>query len=505
MAITPPTLDEVRRIAVDCGMTLTPDQEEGYLAFLGPVFHDLNRLPDTPEGLPPVAYPRSGCRVPPAEENPLNAWYVTCSIKGAPRGKLKGRTVALKDNIMVAGLPMMNGTALLEGYVPECDATVVTRLLDAGAEIVGKAHCEDFCMSGGSHTCAAGPVDNPHKAGYSAGGSSSGSAALVGAGEVDMALGCDQGGSIRMPSSLCGTYGMKATFGLVPYTGILGWDATIDHVGPITNNVRDNALLLEVLAGEDRYDYRQRGAIVHRYTQGIEDGVKGMKIGIVKEGFGVPNISDKRVDAKVRAAARRFKKLGAEVTDVSLPEHLNHYVSYWPIFIDGAINRCFWEDGVTVGQKGLYVPSVSERLAGWRGRSDELAHTVRAILILGTYLKRKYGNRLYAKAANYRYRLLDAYEAALSSCDLLIMPTTPVTAGPHPDPDGPLEDYFGRAFETVFNTPAANNTGHPAMSVPCGLIEGLPVGMMLIGRHYNEPTIYRAAYAFEQSQDWKSM
>ena len=191
------------------------------------------------------------------DENKHNAWYVKTEVEGAPSGKLKGKTVVLKDNIMLAGVPMMNGAATLEGYVPDIDATVVQRILDAGGTIVGKAHCEYFCLSGGSHTNATGPVHNPHKMGYSAGGSSSGSAVLVALGEVDMALGGDQGGSIRMPSSFCGIYGMKPTHGLVPYTGIMPIEIYIDHTGPITATVADNALLLEVLAGPDGYDPRQ--------------------------------------------------------------------------------------------------------------------------------------------------------------------------------------------------------------------------------------------------------
>ena len=160
----------------------------------------------------------------------------------------------MKDNICLAGVPMMNGASTLEGYVPDVDATVVQRILDAGGTIVGKSVCEYFCFSGGSHTSSSGPVHNPHRQGYSAGGSSSGSAALVAAGEVPMALGGDQGGSIRMPASFCGIYGMKPTHGLVPYTGIMPIELTIDHTGPMTATVEDNALLLEVLAGPDGLD-----------------------------------------------------------------------------------------------------------------------------------------------------------------------------------------------------------------------------------------------------------
>ena len=195
---------------------------------------------------------------------------------------------------MLAGVPMMNGAATLEGYVPDIDATVVQRMLDAGATIVGKAHCEFFCMSGGSHTGATGPVHNPHKMGYSAGGSSSGSAVLVALGEVDMAIGGDQGGSIRMPASFSGIYGMKPTHGLVPYTGIMPIEIYVDHTGPMTASVADNALLLEVIAGPDGYDPRQYNVKTHPYT---EDA------GRRREGH-----EDRRREGRLPAAQRRSRR-----------------------------------------------------------------------------------------------------------------------------------------------------------------------------------------------------
>ena len=174
------------------------------------------------------------------------------------------------------------------------DATIVTRMLDAGGTIVGKTHCEYFCFSGGSHTCAAGAVHNPHKMGYSSGGSSSGSAVVVATGEVDMAIGGDQGGSIRIPAAFSGIYGMKGTHGLVPYTGVMPIEITIDHTGPMTRNVRDNALLLEVLAGPDGLDPRQGTPKVANYTEALGGGVKGLRIGVVKEGFGASELGSRR-------------------------------------------------------------------------------------------------------------------------------------------------------------------------------------------------------------------
>jgi amidase len=266
MPVAKPTHDQLRDVAKDMGLSLTDDDVRSFMALMQSSIDGYNVVDAMPDNLPVVKYPRTPGYRPSGAENKYNAWYVKTSIKGAPTGKLSGKRVVAKDNVMVAGVPMMNGASTLEGYVPEIDATIVERILDAGGEIVGKAHCEYFCLSGGSHTNATGPVHNPHKMGYSAGGSSSGSAALVAAGEVDMAIGGDQGGSIRIPAAYCGIYGMKPTHGLVPYTGIMPIEIYVDHTGPMTANVTDNALMLEVIAGPDGYDPRQYQVKTEAYT-----------------------------------------------------------------------------------------------------------------------------------------------------------------------------------------------------------------------------------------------
>ena len=220
-AVSLPTPSQLHAAASEVGLDLTDADVTSFIELMRPRVAAYNIVDAMPDNLPEVRYPRTPGYRPMGEENAHNAWYVKTRVEGASSGKLRGRTVVLKDNIMLAGVPMMNGSATLEGYMPDIDVTVVQRVLDAGGTIVGKAHCEAFCLSGGSHTNATGPVHNPHRIGYSAGGSSSGSAVLVARGEADMALGGDQGGSIRMPSSFCGTYGMKPTHGLVPYTGIM--------------------------------------------------------------------------------------------------------------------------------------------------------------------------------------------------------------------------------------------------------------------------------------------
>src|SRR5213596_3288147 len=268
-----PPLNELGRIAKSYGLDLSAEDLASFRNLMDGVLASYRRLDQFAEPTLPVKYPRDAGYRPPASENRLNAWYWKCSIKGATSGPLAGKKIAIKDNVCVAGIPMMNGSAVLEGYVPDVDATLVTRILDAGGEIAGKAVCEHLCFSGGTHTSDTSPVYNPHNATPSAGGSSSGSAALVVAGECDMAIGGDQGGSIRIPSSWCGAYGLKPTYGLVPYTGVFPIELTLDHTGPIAAKSYDVALLLEAIAGEDGFDPRQKDVKVEAYTRALSNNV----------------------------------------------------------------------------------------------------------------------------------------------------------------------------------------------------------------------------------------
>ena len=503
MSIKRPTLAQMRSMADRFGMSLSDEDLREYVEIIEPYMQAYDRLDAMPDNLPEVRYPRSPGRFPDPTENPLNAWYVKTEVRGAPDGKLRGKRIALKDTICLAGVPMMNGSSIMEGYTPEIDATIVTRMLDAGAVIVGKAHCENFCLSGGSHTNAKGPIHNPWKRGYMAGGSSGGSAALVAAGEVDMAIAGDQGGSIRIPASNCGVYGMKPTHGLVPYTGAMPIEQTIDHLGPVTNSVADNALLLEVLAGEDGLDPRQYKPKVYSYTEALGRGAQGMRIGVLKEGFGHPN-SEPDVDAKVRQAAERFAELGARVEEVSVPEHYTATDAWTAITLEGLQDGMMWGNSTGTNYKGLFLPSMTDHMAQWKGRADELSHSLKACMFVGEHFQRQYRGRFYGKGQNIMRRCNERYMAALRQYDLLLMPTLPIKPQPHPPADCSLSLYVQRAFEMVPNT-APFNGGLPAMSLPCGLSEGLPIGMMLVGPSYGELKIYQAAHAFEQSGDWRDM
>jgi amidase len=405
----------------------------------------------------------------------------------------------MKDNVCVAGIPMMNGSNVLEGYVPDVDATIVTRILDAGGEIVGKAVCEHLCFSGGSHTSDTGPVLNPHNPQRSAGGSSSGSAALVAGRECDMAIGGDQGGSIRIPSAYSGAVGHKPTYGLVPYTGVFPIELTLDHTGPIARSAADCALLLEVIAGPDGLDPRQSAAIrTEPYTQKLTGTAQALKVGIVKEGFGWPN-SEPDVDAMVRDAAQRLSRAGAAVSEISVPLHRDGSHIWNAIAVEGATMLMVAGNSMGTNWKGHYTTSLLDFYGrSRRMRANDLSETVKLVILLGQYMQDNYQGRYYAKAQNLARVLRAAYDDALRNVDLLLMPTLPLKATPLPPPSASREDYVARALEMIANTCPFDVTGHPAITVPCGMSNGLPVGMMLIGRHFEDGTVLGAADAFQR-------
>src|SRR5256885_16262460 len=494
-----PPLDELGRIAKSYGLDASAEDLASFRNLMDGVLAASRRLDQFAEPTLPVKYPRNaGCR-PPASENRLNAWYWKCSIKGATSGPLAGKKIAIKDNVCVAGIPMMNGSAVLEGYVPDVDATLVTRILDAGGEIVGKAVCEHLCFSGGSHTSDTGPVLNPHDPKRSAGGSSSGSAALVVARECDMAIGGGQGGSIRIPSSYSGAVGLKPTYGLVPYTGVFPIELTLDHTGPIARTAADCALLLEAIAGADGLDPRQSGAVrTEAYTKKLPGDVRGLRIGFVPEGFGWPN-SEPDVDKMVLDAAQRLTRAGATVTEVSVPLHRDGIHIWNAIAVEGATMLMVSGNSMGTNWKGHYTTSLLDFYGrSRRARANDLSETVKLVILLGQYMQDNYHGRYYAKAQNLARVLRTAYDDALGGVDLLVMPTLPLKATLLPAPNASSEDYVARALEMIANTAPIDVTGHPAITVPAGLSSGLPVGMMLIGRHGEDATVLRAADAFQK-------
>lgn len=434
-------------------------------------------------------------------QNPLGAWYVTCNITSTGAGPLAGRTVGIKDNIAVAGVPMMNGSALVEGYVPNQDATVVTRLLAAGATITGKAVCENLCFSGASHTAATGPVRNPWDHARTTGGSSSGSAALVASGAVDLAIGGDQGGSVRLPAAFTGIVGHKPTHGLVPYTGAFPIEQSLDHLGPMTRTVADAALVLDVIAGPDGLDPRQRidGAKA-TFTDELTRPTAGLRVGVLAEGFGHPE-SAPGVDVAVREAIDVLRTEGLLCEEVSVPWH-RHGKQIWDVIaVEGGTAQMV--DGNAYGRnwQGWYDPALIEHY-GSRRRADgsSFPNTVKLVLLAGHHTLDRHHGVHYAMARNLVPRLRAAYDEALSRFDVLVMPTTPILASPIPGSEAPLEEYLARALEMMANTAAFDVTGHPACSVPADLVDGLPVGMMIVGRHLDDAMVLRVAHTFERAR-----
>lgn len=451
-------------------------------------------------------YDAEAAPVPPARDwaepadDPLGAWYVTTDLTGAADGPLAGRRVAVKDNVAVAGVPMMNGSETVRGFVPALDATVVTRLLDAGATIAGKSVCEDLCFSGASHTAKTGPVRNPWDLDRTTGGSSSGSAALVASGAVDLAIGGDQGGSIRIPAAFCGVVGHKPTFGLVPYTGAFPIEQSIDHLGPIAPTVADAAAMLTVLAGADGADPRQPAGLAGEdYVAGLDRLDRGLRIGVVTEGFGLAN-SDPGVNAVVRDAIERLTAAGHVAEEVPIPWH-RHGAALWDVIsVEGATWQMLQGNAYGLNWKGRYDPDqmafYGER---WRRDPAAFSETVKLVALGGTWSLRHGYGAAYGKARNLERLLAAAYDTALATYDVLVMPTLPITASLIPLPGAPVEEVVTRALEMVANTAPFDVTGHPACSIPAGLSDGLPVGLMVVGRMFDDAGVLRAAHTFEQT------
>lgn len=495
-----PTAADIKTLADAQGLAVSEAEAADYAELITgalPAYDVAARIAATQNLLAPEG-DRSH-RVPEPAENQDNAWYVKTSIRTRETGPLAGKTVALKDSILLAGVPFMNGSNVYEGFVPDVDATVVRRILDAGGEIAGKVHCEYLCMSGSSHTSWNGPVENAWRAGYAAGGSSSGSATVVARGEVDMALGADQAGSIRMPASFSGVYGLKPTYGLVPYTGIATLETTIDHVGPMTATVTDNALLLEAIAGDDGIDPRQRVQVPTSYLDGIDSGIAGLRIGVLREGFGTA-MAEADVDAYVRQAVATLVGLGATAEEVSIPMHEDAVAIWSPVGTEGLAETVLVGNGFGFSRMDYYPTSFMTWTRDHADRLAEAPPNVKLYLLTSLYARQQYGMVGYANGVNASRVLRRQYDDALQRFDLLVMPTTPHKARPHPASGVEnVKESIASSQSMMANTAAFDITHHPALNVPVGFSDGLPVGMMLVARHFEEATIYRAAYAYEQT------
>lgn len=506
MVLYDPQPEAIIASAAARGLRVTPEEADQLLEIGRGVFRACERL-DAAEGYQlPTTYPRTSGQRPSAGENPHNAWVWRCDVSGAPDGPLAGKTVALKDIIPLAGMPMTGGSSILKGYVADFDATVVSRVLDAGGNITGIATTEDMCLSGASVSAASGFVRNPRDPSRSAGGSSSGVAALVASGAVDVGIGADQGGSIRIPASLNGVYGFKPTYGLVPYTGCAPIDVSLDHLGPMASNVADLAALIEAIAGyDDGLDPRQRADMpIVDYLAAAADGdVAGLRVGIVRQGFGVDGLSSASVDERVMEVVRGLTEHGAVVEEVDVPEHLLAMDMHGALLLQGASEFMIRGHGTGQPGKGFYDDKIGlVSHGGMEVRGDQLFASVKYAIAIGGYLWDAYGGAYYAKAQNLAVTLRRAYDRLFESYDLLVMPTTLVQAPVLPDEEVPGLDAVSLALDPalISNTCAFDHTGHPALSVPVREANGLPVGLMIVGPWYGEASILNLAAAIENSE-----
>lgn len=497
-----PTEEDLATLAHSFGLTLSAADLQDLVrltASMQPAYECLDRQPSADHQ---PRYARGTGTAPDTASNPFNAWAWTTNIVGRREGPLAGCRIGIKDNIAVAGVPMRNGSPLLADFIPLEDATVVTRILDAGGIIIGKTVCEDLCFSGSSHTSTPRPVLNPHDTARSAGGSSSGNAAAIAAGDIEMAVGGDQGGSVRTPASWCGIVGLKPTHGLVPYTGAFPIEPSFDHLGPMGRTVKDVARLLSVIAGPDGLDPRQQNVALQDYLTPLDESVSGLRIGVVSEGFARPE-SDPASDAVVRTALQALSKAGAAVEDVSLPEHLDAYQIGSIAIFEGAADFLFSGNIMGTGLGGNYPERLAAHWANaWRENPDALPAIGKFALLFGAHVRKTTRGTTYAKAQNLRKVMRAAYDHMLDSYDVLAMPTLPFTAPLLPPPGASLESLVLAGLNMEGNTAPFDATGHPAISVPCGFCRGLPVGLMFIGRHFDERKVLRAAASFERLGLW---
>ena len=502
MPIRPPTADDLRDLAASLYLELT-DEEAAVFSELArdrvEAYETVRSYDPEPRLGGREPRERTGGRRPSDDEDPHNAWVTKCRVAGddGGDGDLDGWEVAVKDNVCVAGVEMTCGSQVVEGYVPDVDATIVTRLLEAGADVVGKTNMDDMAMTTSGYSTF-GPVRNPHDTAHTAGGSSGGSAVVVATGEADAAIGSDQGGSVRIPAALCGVVGHKPTYELVPYTGCVGLEHAVDHPGPMGPDVETVARLLSTIAGSNERDLRDHAPVpVERYEEHLDGDVSELTIGVLAEGFEKPEADESVLEA-VRTAISALEERGATIEEVSVPMHADAEAIHTVCSAEGLLDAMIGE-GLGHGWKAWYNTSWVDAFGKFRrAQADDFPARLKLSLLMGSYANNEYHSRYYADGMNLVVELTERYDEALERCDLLAMPTTVVTA-PKLDPE---EDQFDRLRKTgiVANTAALNRTGHPAVSVPAGEVDGLPVGLQLVGAHFDDATVLNAASALEGTE-----
>ncbi|MEK4701328.1 Asp-tRNA(Asn)/Glu-tRNA(Gln) amidotransferase subunit GatA [Solibacillus sp. FSL R7-0668] len=411
------------------------------------------------------------------------------------RGPLFGMPIGVKDNIVTEGLETTCASKILEGFMPIYDATIVKKLRDAGMITIGKLNMDEFAMGSSNENSAFKTTKNPWNLNHVPGGSSGASAAAVAAGEVPFSLGSDTGGSIRQPAAYCGVVGMKPTYGRVSRFGLVAFASSLDQIGPITRNVTDNALLLEAIAGVDEMDSTSADVPVPNYAAALDGNIKGLKIAVPKEflGEGVGEAAKQ----SVLDALEVLKAQGATVEEVSLPHSKYALAAYYILSSSEASSNLSRFDGIRYGYRTDNAKNLLELYKNTRaeGFGDE----VKRRIMLGTYsLSAGTYDAYYKKAQQVRTLIKQDYDKVFENYDVIIGPTAPTPAfAIGANVDDPLTMYANDILTIPINL-----AGVPAISIPCGFENDLPLGLQIIGKHFDEETLYRVAYAYEQNTDF---
>ncbi|GIO58108.1 Asp-tRNA(Asn)/Glu-tRNA(Gln) amidotransferase subunit GatA [Paenibacillus cineris] len=413
---------------------------------------------------------------------------------GQPRGLLFGLPAGIKDNIVTEGLRTTCGSQFLANFNPVYDATVTRKLREADAVTLGKLNMDEFAMGGSNENSSFRPVRNPWDLDRVPGGSSGGSAAAVAAGEAYFALGSDTGGSIRQPASYCGVVGLKPTYGLVSRFGLVAFASSLDQIGPLTKNVEDSAYVLQAIAGHDHMDSTSANVDIPDYLSALTGDVRGLRIAVPKEymGEGV----DPAVKEKILAALKVLEDLGAVWEEVSLPHTEYAVATYYLLASSEASSNLARFDGVRYGTRADHAGSLIDLYH--ESRSKGFGPEVKRRIMLGTYaLSSGYYDAYYLKAQKARTLIKQDFDNVFENYDIIIGPTAPTTAFKlGSQVDDPLTMYLNDIL-----TIPVSLAGVPAISVPCGLADGLPVGLQIIGKAFDESTVLRVAHAYEQNTE----
>lgn len=412
--------------------------------------------------------------------------------RGEPVGVLAGVPLAVKDIICLKGSRTTCGSKILKNFVAPYDATVIERLRTTDVVFIGKTNMDEFGMGSSTETSYFGPTRNPYDLERVPGGSSGGSAAALASGETVLALGSDTGGSIRQPASLCGTVGLKPTYGRVSRLGLVAYASSLDQIGPMTHDVRDAALMLGIIAGHDPKDSTSADVEVPDYLSALDGSAEGLRIGLPREYYAEG--LDEEVKQAVLGAAARLEEVGAEIIQVSMPHTEFALATYYILAMAEASANLARYDGVKYGFRAEGVSDLLEMYS--RSRSEGFGDEVKRRIMLGTYaLSAGYYDAYYLKAQKVRTLIKRDFDEALQQCDVLVTPTSPTVAFRLGEKmDDPLQLYLSDIY-----TISANLAGVPAISLPCGTSsEGLSIGVQILGRHFDEATVLKAAYAIEQ-------